>query len=62
MPKTNLKEFEKDISKINYYKTKAKNIIESAKIILEKFNGQVPQTMEELLQLKELVEKQLMSF
>ena len=50
--KANLKEFEKDISKINYYKTKAKNIIESAKIILEKFNGQVPQTMEELLQLK----------
>ncbi len=48
----NLKEFEKDISKINYYKTKAKNIIESAKIILEKFNCQVPQTMEELLQLK----------
>ena len=50
--KANLKEFEKDISKINYYKTKAKNIIESAKIILEKFNGQVPQTMEEMLELK----------
>jgi len=28
--KADLKEFEKDISKINYYKTKAKNIIESA--------------------------------
>lgn len=50
--KADLKEFEKDISKINYYKTKAKNIIESAKIILEKFNGQVPQTMEEMLELK----------
>ncbi len=50
--KADLKEFERDISKINYYKTKAKNIIESAKIILEKFNGQVPQTMEEMLELK----------
>ena len=50
--RADLKEFERDISKINYYKTKAKNIIESAKIILEKFNGQVPQTMEEMLELK----------
>jgi len=50
--KADLKEFEKDISKINYYKTKAKNIIESAQIVLEKFNGQVPQTMEEMLKLK----------
>lgn len=50
--KADLQEFEKDISKINYYKTKAKNIIESAQIVLEKFNGQVPQTMEEMLKLK----------
>ena len=50
--KADLKEFERDISKINYYNTKAKNIIEAAKINLEKFNSHVPQTPEEMLELE----------
>lgn len=50
--KANLKEFQKDIKGINYYKKKAKFILENAKIIKEKFKGKVPQSMEELLKLK----------
>lgn len=34
-----------------FYKTKAKNIKATAKIILEKYNGEVPKTMYELIQL-----------
>ena len=34
-----------------FYKNKAKNIKETAKIIEEKYNGKVPQTMEELMEL-----------
>ncbi len=34
-----------------FYKNKAKNIKETAKIIEEKYNGKVPQTMEELIKL-----------
>lgn len=36
---------------ITYYKTKAKNILNATKMILEQFNGKVPQTMEELTML-----------
>jgi endonuclease-3 len=55
--KVNLKEFENDIKGVNYYKNKAKFILENAKIIKEKFGGQVPKTMEELLQLKGVARK-----
>ncbi|GBD34363.1 Endonuclease III [bacterium HR35] len=55
--KANLKEFQEDIRGVNYYKNKAKFILENAKIIKEKFNGQVPKTMEELLQLKGVARK-----
>jgi endonuclease-3 len=43
--------FQKDISSINLYKTKAKNIIRSAKMLLETFQGRVPQTLSELITL-----------
>lgn len=46
-----ISEFENDIRSAGFYRNKAKNIINSAKMILEKFNGEVPQTMEELVQL-----------
>lgn len=52
-----LSEFEKDISGVNYYKTKAKAIIEDAKILKEKFNSKVPKTMEELLTLRNVARK-----
>jgi endonuclease-3 len=55
--KTNLKEFENDIKGVNYYKNKARFILENAKIIKERFGGKVPKTMEELLQLKGVARK-----
>ena len=55
--KANLKEFENDIKGVNYYKNKAKFILENAKIIKEKFGGKVPKTMEEMLQLKGVARK-----
>ncbi len=39
------------LKSINFYKTKARNLKGSAKIILEKFNGQVPKTIAELMEL-----------
>jgi endonuclease-3 len=52
-----LKEFQNDIKGVNYYKNKAKFILENAKIIKEKFDGQVPKTMNELLQLNGVARK-----
>jgi endonuclease-3 len=49
--KANPREFEQDIKSTGFYKNKAKNILATARIIKEKFNGQVPKTMEELLTL-----------
>jgi len=46
-----LREFEKDIHSTGFYKNKAKSIIGSAKKILSEFNGNVPDTMEELTSL-----------
>ncbi len=43
--------FAEDVRRIGLYKGKAKNIITSAKIIEEKYNGKVPETMEELVAL-----------
>jgi endonuclease-3 len=55
--KAKLEEFANDIKGVNYYKNKARFIIEDAKIIKEKFKGKVPQTMEEMLQLKGVARK-----
>src|SRR3989344_3339476 len=44
-------ELEKEISKITFAKNKAKNIIATCKILVEKFNGKVPDTIEELTSL-----------
>lgn len=46
-----LSELESLIRSCGFYKNKAKNIKLCAKQILENFNGQVPQTMDELLSL-----------
>ena len=46
-----LNELEQIIHPCGFYKNKAKNIKLCAKQILEKFNGQVPKTMDELLSL-----------
>jgi endonuclease III len=52
-----LEELQQDVSSINFYKTKAKNIQASAKIILESFHGKVPKTMDELVTLPGVARK-----
>lgn len=47
--KAPLLEFEKDVSKINFYKGKAAAIKNAADIIHEKYQGKLPETMEELI-------------
>jgi endonuclease-3 len=49
--------FQRDISSINFYKTKAKNIQGSAKMVMEKFNSKVPKTMDELVSLPGVARK-----
>lgn len=44
----NPNEFEQEIKSTGFYKNKAKNIINSCRMIAEKFNGKVPKAMEEL--------------
>lgn len=50
-------EFEKDIFSTGFYKNKAKNILASAKIVKEKFDGKVPGTMDEILTLPGVARK-----
>lgn len=52
-----LETLRKDVSSINFYKTKALNIQASARIIAEKFHAKVPQTMEELTTLPGVARK-----
>lgn len=52
-----LETLQNDIRSINYYKTKAKNIQECARIILERFNGEVPKTITELTSLPGVARK-----
>lgn len=44
-------ELEQDIRSTGFYRNKTKNIIAASKSIVEEFQGEVPRTMEELLQL-----------
>ncbi len=53
----NTEEFEQDIKSTGFYRNKAKNIITTANIILDKFNGTVPKTMNELLTLRGVARK-----
>jgi endonuclease-3 len=46
-----LRELENDLYSTGFYKTKAKNIKAAARLIVEKYNGKVPGTMEELTSL-----------
>lgn len=48
---------QKDVSSINFYRNKAKNIQASAKMIVEKFNSKVPKKMEELISLPGVARK-----
>jgi endonuclease III len=52
-----IEEFEKDIKSTGFYHNKAKNILASAKLVKEKFNGIVPKTMEDILTLPGVARK-----
>ena len=52
-----LEELQKDVRSINFYKNKAKNIQAAARTIIEKFNGKVPKTMDELVTLSGVARK-----
>jgi endonuclease III len=47
----------RDIASVNFYRNKAKNINNTAKIILTTFGGKVPQTMQELVTLPGVARK-----
>ena len=44
-------ELEKDIHSTGFFRMKAKNIISCARVLMERFNGEVPRTIEELTSL-----------
>ena len=55
--KADIKDIELAVFSTGFYKNKAKAIQQSARIVLEKFNGAVPHTMDELLQLPGVARK-----
>lgn len=44
-------ELENDIKTIGLYKNKSKNLIKTGKLLMEKYNGEIPRTREELMEL-----------
>ena len=48
---------EKDVSSVNFYRNKARNILNAARIIVEKFGGEVPRSMAELITLPGVARK-----
>ena len=54
---TELAELEEDIRSTGFYRNKAKNIKKSCQILVEKYDSQVPRTMEELLELPGVARK-----
>ncbi|MHA1410790.1 MAG: endonuclease III [Candidatus Odinarchaeia archaeon] len=55
--KADLKELEKDIRTTGFYRNKAKNIKKASQIIVDKFGGEVPKTMGELVSLPGVARK-----
>lgn len=43
------REFERDIFQTGFYKNKTKNILAAAKMVRDRFGGEIPKTMEEIL-------------
>ena len=52
-----LSELEKDIKQTGFFRNKAKNIKNASKMLIEKFDGQVPNTMKEILLLPGVARK-----
>ncbi len=55
--KTTPEKLAQDIRSVNFFNNKAKNINKTAKMLIEKFGGKVPQTMEELVSLPGVARK-----
>ena len=53
----NQKEFEQDIRPTGFFRAKTKNILKTARIIKEKYNRRIPNTMEDLLTLAGVTRK-----
>ncbi|MBA4371862.1 MAG: endonuclease III [Thermodesulfovibrio sp.] len=52
-----IKTLQKDISSVNFFNNKAKNIQASAQMLLREFNGNIPQTMAEIIRLPGVARK-----
>lgn len=50
-------QFRKDVSSVNFYNNKAKNIQATARMVLDQFHGKVPMTMEDLILLPGVARK-----
>lgn len=50
-------QFRRDVSSVNFYNNKAKNIQATARMVLDQFHGNVPKTMEELVLLPGVARK-----
>ena len=55
--KVSPRELEKDIQSTGFFRNKTKSIQGTSKLLLEKFDGQVPHTMDELLELPGVARK-----
>ncbi len=53
----NLEELQEDIRPTGFYRNKAKNLKKCCRILVEKYNSQVPKTMEEMLDLPGVARK-----
>ncbi len=55
--RADLKELEQDIKSTGFYRNKAKNLKKCCQLLVDKYNSQVPKTMEELLELPGVARK-----
>ncbi|MDR1952592.1 MAG: endonuclease III [Elusimicrobiota bacterium] len=55
--KADIIDVENIVHSTGFYRNKAKNIVNAAKIILQKYGGKIPQTMEELIELPGVARK-----
>lgn len=52
-----VRELEKDIRPTGFYRNKARSVQDASRMIVEKFDGKVPETMEELIELPGVARK-----
>jgi endonuclease-3 len=55
--RADLAQLERDISRVNFYRNKAKSIKAAGQLLVERFDGTVPNRMEDLLQLPGVARK-----